>query len=87
MDTNAFVDAFTTLPAGGTLVYHLGHLGADKEGNKELRALSELALLYGTAKGHPVMKESKILGLGLGELTQKKIGDDFEYRFTKKIGK
>ncbi len=83
MDLNEFVDEVTALGPGETLVYHVGHLGEAREFNADLSRVARKALLFGTEVGVPVMREGRVTGVGLGQLTQKKVKRGFEYRLTR----
>jgi|TARA_R110000803_G_scaffold66841_1_gene128437 hypothetical protein len=83
MQLNEFVDEVTALRPGETLVYHVGHLGQDREFNEDLSRVASKALLFGTKLGVPVMREGRVTGVDLAQLTQKKIKCGFEYRLTR----
>ena len=72
--------------SGDCLVYHVGNLLADRRCQaSQLDQLGKFMLTAGVENGFQFSKDdAPIPGLGLGELTQRRIGlSEYEYIFTK----
>ena len=76
---------------GEALIYHIGELGRDAGLDVEIRRLQCVLLEAGTPSGHPIYVDEQhnkrvkaSFGLGLGTLTQRRLGAGmFEYIFTR----
>ena len=92
MSVDKFTDSFLNLAPGQSMVYHTGFLSMNREGKsaaaKQLRATALLVLQYGTDKGRPLNPhdaKNKLIGLGLGLLTQRKPEKGkYEYLITRR---
>jgi len=97
-----------SLAPGQSMVYYTGFLSIDREvpykadnvvnkrlraNAKDLRTMTDLAMVYGTDKNVPVNPDAKVkdqvLGYGLGLLTQRRVGKlgfgKFEYMITRRL--
>ena len=73
------------MKAGDSLVYHVGDLQFDRRPDANLDRLGKFMLAAGVEPGFQFCEhDDPIPGLGLGELTQLKVGPNVsEYIFTK----
>ncbi len=73
------------MPTGVSFRYYRGYLLLDRRDNPALAALANFFLQAGTEEGWGYGEQvASPNGLGLGFLTQRKLGDrDYEYLFTK----
>jgi len=74
------------MPRGLIFRYHRGYLLLDRRDNPAVAKLADFFLRAGTEEGWGYGEQvASPNGLGLGFLTQRKLGDmDYEYLFTKR---
>ncbi|KKL98236.1 hypothetical protein LCGC14_1826440 [marine sediment metagenome] len=78
--------AISAMRSGDCLIYHVGNLQADRQRPAiKLDQLGKFMLAAGVREGFQFSQHDEpIAGLGLGELTQRKVNSGvYEYIFTK----
>lgn len=93
MTADEFKVRFAEMEPRQTLAYHRGILSRDcdrhtgPENHEDIADLRDIARQYGTPPNCAIRRFSNAFretaGRGLGHLTQKRAGPDFEYRITK----
>ena len=93
MTASEFKVRFTEMKPRQTLAYHRGILSRDcdrhtgPENHEDIADLRDIVRRYGTPPNCAIRRFSNAFsekaGWGLGHLTQKRAGPNFEYRITK----